>query len=258
MGRHFIKKFFIIKLMLIALILVVLSIYTIFFIYSSPKLLSKSLTNLVGSSVTIKDIIYKKGEFSIKNISMDNLPHYTLKKAVHATSITFKTPYYEYLLPNIIIDEVIIDDLDISIEFSNQTNTVGNWTEIIKNVDKALYKTNTSKTKHIHGRVIVVKKITLNNTKILLKQYERDPIVLEPIPHLTLTNIDSEKGIPMDKITHIIIKQVIKTLSDQAGIADMLISVITLPARLIQLVFDPFSIFFGVEDSFSSSPTDHE
>lgn len=242
-----------------ALFVFVLLFALLLFIQFSPSILSNTLTKMLQTKVTVKNIDYQSRAFTLEDFSLYNPPKYKIKKALSVKKTTFTTPYLNYIKPHTVIDKIELSDIDLSIIFTDSDNKRGNWYEIFSKLDSP---SNEKKNQEDTGsnRSVLIKELVLNNVEITLVRYGKSPLKLKPIKHIKLENINSSDGLPTKQITRIIVRQVIKSVSIFAGITDMLESFTSVPADVADFVFKPFSFLFGGgnkkgEDSQDNRPT---
>lgn len=213
------------------------------FFLLTPHSLTNILTKLTSTPVSLKKISLSQKELSIQNLTVNNPKGYDLPIAIKVGTIDFKAPLYTYLSPNIIIDEVTLSDIDLDIEYSNTSNSQGNWLEIMKNVDRLLDHQKHHKT-HFKGRVVKINQLILKNLKITVIKYKKAPKQLT-LPYLQIKHIATQRGAPFDQIAHTLIQEIVTEVSHEIGEPNMLESIAIVPTELIQMVFEPFSLLFG-------------
>ncbi len=209
----------------------------------SPRALSTIMTTIAGTKVTLEKIQLGYKEFFLQGFSIDNPKGYLQKQGISVGSIDFKAHLFSYLLPNIVIEEVTLSDIDLDIEYSNQDGSAGNWLDILNSVDRYL-KPHKHHKHHFKGRVVKVDALILKNLNIRVKKYKQ-PLQTYKIDQIAINNIATQRGEPVSQIMHTLLREIVVAVSVKLGMPNMLTSIIIIPAELIQVIFEPFALLFG-------------
>jgi len=209
----------------------------------APTVLRLSIEHYLRVPAKVGGITFEWDCFHINDLVIKNPEGFDTENAISIKQITFEAPLLRYFFTSLVVDEVKIEDMTISLLFTDKSDTLGNWTTLFQNLTN-------EKTKTKHGRSITIKKILLLDTKIILKLTGEQQQTLEPIKRVELDDIGTEEGVPDAEITAIIVKQVIKSLSAAEGIENMIDGILGGPAGLIKGLIDPFSgVWGGSSDS---------
>ncbi|MCI5052153.1 MAG: hypothetical protein MRY21_03330 [Simkaniaceae bacterium] len=211
-----------------------------------PVYLSGKLTHLMGVDVTIDKFQLGWKHFNFQNFVIDNPPKSSLPLACKVEKIQFDAPFNQYFRPHIKINEIAFDNVYVSIEFYDSSNKEGNWVTIMQSLTRGDQQ---PETKPLHARTVQIDELVLRNVNITLKRYGKNALRLVPLKEVRLKNINSEKGLPMEEISQIVIRQAIKSISLASGIGDMLEGFVTVPEKAVKSIFTPFSLFFGNDKS---------
>ncbi len=228
MNKHLYRT--IVFFILIAAITLVL--YT-----NSRSILSNIISHKMRVPVSITDISFRPRGFSIHELKIKNPKQATEKHALKAKTITIDAPYINYIKKPVVIDEITINGVYVSIEFYDKKNKEGNWITLLKNIDKD----NTSI--FSFERVAIIKKLILTNITIDLTFAGQRTQRLSPIDRLEFDNVSSEKGIPTQEITEIIIKKLMGSVFVLSGLAKIFETVVEIPIDVLELIFDPSKLF---------------
>ena len=237
---------------------ILFALLTITFMLRVEHTVSKTLSDKLKVPVSVKSVDFHWGSFVINGLTIHNPSKSRLPIALQAKTITFQAPYYRYFMPTIHINDITCKDLYVSIEFYNEDKTVGNWTELIENLDSNESFGKSDEEKHLgKGRIVMIKKLLLYNINIdlLFKGQGQTPYKLSPIEKLEFDNVSSQKGLPTEEITEIIVQKMMEQISIMSGIGNMLGSVVTAPAKAL---FAPFEFLFGGGKKSSSDQSSSE
>ncbi|GAB4190143.1 MAG: hypothetical protein Tsb0015_11110 [Simkaniaceae bacterium] len=247
---------------MLLLLIIILGGYLVY--HKAPKLLEKKLSHKLGVPVTIENMHFFPKSFEITGITIGNPPQSALPTAFKAATVRFEAPYWNYIHPHIVINKVEINDVYVGIEFYDKNNTRGNWTQIISNLDASngtgqkndspAGKTQAAQKTPVKERTALIKHLIVTNIHIdLLLQGDRLRR-LSPIEKVEFTNITSEKGLPMDEITELIVQKLMEQISILGGFGNMLKSVLFLPKEAAEVFFSPFQMLFGKPKRQTSPP----
>ncbi len=169
-------------------------VFTLFWA-SAPYLFSTKLADALKVPVSANRLTVSSKKVNISQLKITNPPGSVIPRAFFAEKFQIHTPFLNYLKKKIVIDEITLDGIYLSIEFEKAGSTNGNWTILMNNLKKATE----DRTKN---REVLIKKVTLTNISVdlVFDQQTGKVQTLPPIPLLKLTNVSSEKGIPLDQI----------------------------------------------------------
>lgn len=218
------------------------------FYFHRANILANYLSEKLGVHTTIESIDLGWSSFTINKLVVHNPKGYSLDKALETGKITFKAPLINYFKKEIDINLISLENIWAGIEFSDSKNTQGNWTQIIQNVDSnasstsALDKT-IDNTSFRYNRSVLIKFLGLYNTNVDLKlNGEQNPRKLNTIDKMEFTDVGTEKGLPIEEITEIIIKKLMEQISLMEGITNMVSGV---AGQATKILLSPFKILFG-------------
>ncbi len=216
--------------------------------FHRSDILANYLSEKLGVHTTIESIDMDWSSFKINKLVVHNPKGYKMDKAMEVGAITFKAPLINYFKKNIKIDAITFNNVWAGIEFSDSKNTNGNWTQIIQNTDSNFSSTSaageiTEKTSIRYDRTVLIELLGLYNVNVdLLLSGERNPRKLNSIPKMEFTNVGTQKGLPIEEITEVIIKKLMEQISLMEGVANMVMGI---PGQATKILLSPFKVLFG-------------
>lgn len=203
-------------------------------------LLAKGISSKTRASVTIEAVRFHKNALIAHNFQMANPKGARLPTALKVETIGVRAPYTNYLKNPIVIDEIYLDNLYVNIQIYNKSQTEGNWHTIIQNVSQD------NESPFSIKRKALIKKLRLVNIRIDLILSDGKLRQLSPIQKLEFENITTEKGIPIQEISEIIVEKMIQSIFLEKGLK----GIIEAPANIIKGIFP----FFGQVSPFNIRP----
>lgn len=216
--------------------------------FHRANILANYLSEKLGVQTTIESVDMEWSSFQINKLVIHNPTGYKMDKAMEVGAITFKAPLINYFKKKIDIDAITFENVWAGIEFSNSKNSNGNWTQIIQNVDSNFSSTSAAgeiieKTSIRYDRTVLIKQLGLYNVNVdLLLSGENNPRKLNTIPKMEFTNVGTQKGLPIEEITEVIIKKLMEQISLMEGVANMVMGI---SGQATQILLSPFKILFG-------------
>lgn len=179
--------------------------------------------------VSIKDVIWEKDSFTIDDIMIANPKPARLPAAMRVKSVKVDAPYKQYFEDPILINQIHLDNVYVNIQIYNKDQTEGNWQTLMGNM-AVDYKSPLS-----IERSALIKKLILTNIQIDLILSDGKLHHLSPIERLEFDNISSDKGIPTQEISEIIVQKMMQSIFLKKGLK----SIIEAPVDIIKGVI-PF------------------
>ncbi len=209
-------------LILIGIVFVALAIAVFIFWMRLPNFAANVLSSKLKAPVSIEDINIKSERIDIQQLEIGNPKGFVMPKALSSNIIDIQAYWKNYLQKEIVIDRIDINDVYVGLEFPQEGNQSGNWTTIMNNIreggDISKEKKKTS------DRSVLIKELSLSNIDIeLLYGSDISKVQkLSKINNITLTNVSSTEGIPMNQIINIILSEMLKKIFLDKGITNML------------------------------------
>lgn len=207
-----------------------------------PDLVAGHLSKRLKVPVSIEEVQITKESIDIHNLEIGNPRGYTLPKAFSAHNILIQAPLMRYLDEKIIIDAITVNTVYLGAEFDKPGSKNGNWTTLMQNFKNSTTPPKESK----KGKTVLIKKLILTDIDVDLA-YKSGSIPvkrLKPIPKIEFTNVTSEKGIPSEQITNLIIEQALRAIFDQENIGNMIEGFMISPEQGVQNMLSPLQPFF--------------
>ncbi|MDX8431492.1 MAG: hypothetical protein SNF33_06825 [Candidatus Algichlamydia australiensis] len=218
------------------------------FYFHRAEILANYLSEKLGVHTTIKSIDLHWDSFTINQLVVHNPKGYKMDKAMEVGKITFDAPLINYFKKDIDIQRIAFENIWAGIEFNDKDNSQGNWTQIVQNVDSNFSTTNpieevVDKTSFRYNRTVLIELLGLYNVNVdILLSGERNPRKLNPIPKMEFQNVGTEKGLPIEEITEVIIKKLLEQITLMEGVTNMVIGI---SGQATNILLSPFKVFFG-------------
>ena len=213
---------------LVAVILVIAGLGYLAYLNSS-MILAEIISKKTMTPVSIKDVIWEKDSFTIDDIMIANPKPARLPAAMRVKSVKVDAPYKQYFEDPILINQIHLDNVYVNIQIYNKDQTEGNWQTLMGNM-AVDYKSPLS-----IERSALIKKLILTNIQIDLILSDGKLHHLSPIERLEFDNISSDKGIPTQEISEIIVQKMMQSIFLKKGLK----SIIEAPVDIIKGVI-PF------------------
>lgn len=195
-----------------------------------PDWISKTLSEKMGVSVSIDYLSCTHDTATIHYLNVKNPEGFDLDSALRVKKIKVKTPISSFFHNHIEIDEVLLSDLYLGLEFESPTNTRGNWTILMDSLRSSL---NNSTSSSKESRTFLIKRLAVNNINIdlLFKKGGGKVKHLKPIAHMEFKNVSSEGPFPMGQLTNVIMSEILKEIFIEQGLKNMLQDAIKSPGQ---------------------------
>lgn len=223
--------------------------------FNLPSILSSKLTNRFKVQVNVGNLMLNWNKFGLEDFSISNPKGSIISTALKVGSAAAYAPLTRYLSSDIVVDEILIKDVYIGLEFNSATGSDGNWTVLINNLLNAR-KTTSEGNKREATRNILIKRVVIENinTDVVFKG-SKNPSVnhLKTIDKLEFKNISSSGGFPIDQIMNSVLGQMLESIFLKENLKNMLDSVWKNPSKAIDDLINPFKGLLNQTDNTSSS-----
>lgn len=200
-----------------------------------PDMIASNLSKRLQVGVEIGDMSLSPSSIGVEKFVIHNLPRYKLPNAFSAEKIDIEAPLTRYLKNDIVIEEIIVSDVYIGLEFESIKSAKGNWSTILANAQSA--QEESSKT--ASEKTVLIKRLLLTNIRVdLYYQSEGKIKKLKTIPQIELTNISSQGGNVGDQIMNSALGQAVKEVFVQENLKNMF-------DQLLQSPVTPFKEYLG-------------
>lgn len=182
------KKFF--KSFAILLIILIIGVVGLAFFGWPyvPDYVSHRLQKVLKAPVEIGDIHLKWNEVKVERLEIGNPSGFKLQKALSFDQMTIRAKPLTYFQHHVEIEELIIDNVYVGLEFVSLKQLESNWSTLIESI-KQLQNQKSDKVKHI-----LIKRLVLNNISpdLLYQQEDTGIRHLPPISRIELKNVSSQ------------------------------------------------------------------
>ena len=212
-----------------------------------PTIVSHKLSKTAGVSVSIADIHFSSSKIKADNIRVGNPEGYD--KTPRALSVdTFKldVPLSHFFDDHIVINEMLLDDVYVGLEFDSPRSKNGNWTTIMDNVSKNTSSEEKEAKDKGETTTVLIKKLIITdlNIELAYKTGDNANRKLRPIERIELTNISSEGGVPTSQIMNIVMQETLRNIFSKEGLQNMLEGVMN-PSDKGKGAIDPLKGLFS-------------
>jgi len=199
--------------------------------FNASFLFARIISNKTHVPVKIKSTAFLESQILMKELWMGNPRDARLPTAMTVETIDVKAPYLTYLDNPVTIDLIHLDNVYFNIQIYNKEQTKGNWQTIISNVQKE-NKSPLSVEREVH-----MKKVLITNIQVDLIRSNGELYKLSTIPKIEFDHLNTEKGVPVQEISEILMQKMIEYIFIENGIK----SIIEAPVDVIKSIFP----FFG-------------
>ncbi len=182
----------------------------------AERMLSKHL----GVPVAIQALDISLQGAELLQIWVGNPPDSRARTAFSAASVHVETPTSQILADPLIVNEIIISDIFLGVEYYNKKKSKSNWATILGK--KSLRKP---------SRDYLIR--TLRFNRMIVEVVQADGTMKRyTLPEMEFHNISSETGFPVGEIEKAIFQQVLQGLIQQLNLNQIFNGVIPLPKGL--------------------------
>lgn len=234
------------------IIVCILAAVIIGFVFWSrvPDMLSNNLSKKLGVAVQVDDVHLNWGKIIIDKVQISNPPRSILSTAFACQEIDVCAPFNRYLNKRIVIDEIDLKNIYLGLEFDSASDTTGNWTRIMSNLQKNT-SSSSGKTQQApptgSERSVLIHRLVLTNIQVdVVYRKEGGKVKKLPlIPRIELTEISSEGGFPMDQIMNSVLGQMLKEVFIKQNLKNMMQELLNNPNLPYQQYLSPFRGLFS-------------
>jgi hypothetical protein len=207
-----------------------------------PDMIASNLSKRLQVGVEIGDMSLSPSSIGVEKFVIHNLPRYKLPKAFSAETIDIEAPLTRYVKNDIVIDQILVSDVYIGLEFESIKSAKGNWSTILANAQSA--KEESSKT--ASEKTVLIKRLLLTNIQVdLYYQSEGKIKKLKTIPQIELTNISSQGGNVGDQIMNSALGQAVKEVFIQENLKNIFDQLLQSPATPFKEYLGPLKNFLN-------------
>ncbi len=226
-------------LKIITVAIIFLALFYIFLSFFLPGKVAHDISQKIKTAVKIESIFLSLDAIRVKNLEIDNPPSSEFPKALTVKKITVDALLTNYLSKKIIIDEISLDQVYLSLEFNSAQGTSGNWTTLMNNIQSSQGHTPDPKHSSLN-----IKKLNLKDIQVVV--FYKDTKATKTLPlikTITLTDINTENGLPMDQVMQSVLGQMLTSIFVQENMKNMLEEIME-PQNEIRSLLTPLENLF--------------
>lgn len=227
---------------LIAILIAIVAVIVLFFLGWSrvPDMLANNLSKKIGTSVSIDSMSFRPSRIGVYKLTIGNPKGYSLPKAFSSEELIVKAPMTNYFNNEVVVDEVVVNDIYVGLEFDSPSSANGNWTKIFTHYEQAADLDETG------GKKVTIKRLVCNNIRSEV-MFKTDGSIrkLPIIQQIVLTNISTEGGFPTDQLMSSILGQMLKEVFTQQNLGNMLKGLLDEPGKAVDKFIEPFKGIFN-------------
>ncbi len=223
----------------ITVFLVFLALFYIFLSFFLPGKIARDISQKIKTAVKIESIFLSLDAIRVRDLKIDNPPESEFPKALTVKKITLDALLTNYLSKKIVIDEITLDEIYLSLEFNSAQGTSGNWSSLMNNIQSSR-----SHTPNPQYSSLAIKKLNLKDIQVVV--FYKDTKTTRTIPlikMITLTDINSENGFPIDQIMQSVLGQMLTSIFVQENMKNMLEGIIE-PKNEVRSLLTPLENLF--------------
>lgn len=227
---------------LIALLIALFVVIIFFFLGWArvPDMLANNLSKKLGVPVSIHSMSFRPSKIGVYKLTIGNPQGYSLPKAFSSEELFVEAPVTEYFKNHVVVDEVVVNDIYLGLEFDSTSSADGNWTKIFNHYEEA------ADLDEEDGKKVTIKRLVCNNIQSeVLFRGEKTSRKLPVIRQIVLTNISTEGGFPTDQLMSSILGQMLREVFTQQNLGNMIKGLIDQPGKAVDKFLDPFKGMFN-------------
>ncbi len=184
-----------------------------------PDIIASNLSKRLEVDVEIGDMKLSPHALKVEQFVIHNPIGFKLPKAFSAQKIEIQAPLAHYFYNHIQIDQIIVSNIYIGLEFDSPQSTRGNWSTLLTNAQNAQEESK----KWASDKTILIKRLLLTNIRAeLLYQTDGKIRRLKSIPQIELTDISSEGGDVGDQLLNSALGEAVKQIFIKENLKDLL------------------------------------
>jgi hypothetical protein len=211
---------------ILAFLLCLAVIFAVFWA-SAPYLFSKQLGKALEVPVKTNRLTVSASEVDITQLHISNPEGSVLPTAFTAKTFRIFTPFLNYFKEEIVIEEIVLDQIYLTIEFNAAGSKQGNWTTLMGNLK------NSTKQGDQNKKVLIKKLVLTDITTDLV--FDRHTGRVRNLPHIgrmEFANVSSQGGLPMHQIMSSVLGSMLYDIFEAYEI-NQIIEDILMPLRLL-------------------------
>ena len=202
------------KTLIITTSIIAVLFFGVFLIYQNlPQVASFLLSRDFGFPIKIKELHISKTGLKIQDLQVFNLKPSPYDPALSCKTIKVATTLKKLRQKRLTIDEILLNQIGLNIQFYDSAKEKSNFNEIIG------AKTPTPEPKE--QKPYLIKRLVLNDLKVKLI-FANGKIQDATIDQLVFTNISEKSGFPIEQLEKAILHAIIRSIFEKYGIKNIL------------------------------------
>lgn len=197
--------------------LIVLTILVFLWIIRAG-IMSSYLSNHLGVPISAARISMWPSQTTIKGFKIFNPRGFKEKRAFGAEKITIDYTFHKLFTDPAEIQQILVQDIFLSVEFANASGSENNWTEIGKHMPSER-----------SGKEIMIDRLVFSNLTIEVRNLVDDPKTYH-VDQIEWENLHSKRGFPTE--------QVVSKLFEEVGLQEYIKEAFD-PAGFFEKLFEP-------------------
>ena len=176
-----------------------------------PGMIAKRFSKVAKVKVTIGHLSLLPKKIGVYDFVISNPEGSLIPKALKVKKTIAKAPLGNYFKDDVVIDEIILSNVYLGLEFEKAFDTKSNWTTIMNNINSSS-KSDPSSSEDTSKTRVLIKRLVINNLNVdmVFRQGNQKVKRLKPIRKMEFHNLSSEGGIPSNQLTSLIINEMMK------------------------------------------------
>ncbi len=191
-----------------------------------PGTIASKLSKQLQVPVSIGNMSIGFYSIGFKDFKIRNPEYSTLPNALTVGDIAINCRLRNYFDTHVVIQEIVLSDIHLGLEFDSPSSVKGNWTRLMTN-----FENDTGEGTKNQNRTVLIKQLVLKNISVDLVYQTRSGKIkrLRPIDEIILTNITNTGGFPIDQIAESVLGQMLKSVFMKENLKNMLEGIIKNP-----------------------------
>ena len=216
-----------------------------------PDIIASNLSKKLKVGVDIGNMSLSMNAIGVDRFQIFNPPGFKLPKAFSAEHIEIEAPVLHYLKDDIQIEEIVVSDVFIGLEFDSPKSTEANWSTILNNAQSAQKESAQSASQ----KTVFIKRLLLTNIQADLL-YKSDGKVrsLKPIKQIELKYLSCVGGNFGDQIMNSALGEAVKEIFVQENLKEVFDQFMDIPGNPAKEYLGPLKSLFGQAPAEPATP----
>jgi len=171
----------------------------------APAILSAFLSHRIHAEVKVKRLDFKKDAICIRNFIIKNPKKAILPDALKIQHTKITAPYKHYFKNPIEIDEILLEDVYLSILLKKGSKVPCNWHHIFETMEESSGPSIGPK------RSFEIKTLAIKDLRVEVAIAGSKPKTVT-VDKLAFHNIKSDEGLPIEELSHVITQKLVSEI----------------------------------------------